>query len=315
MEIRAYAYSVPITPKPRRPEKYFQLCKLLRPAKVIYTDRLPCDLNHYFQAAGKFMINLNARAVLMTLVLFSLSGCAVGIKSSSVEDAPAQPEDTRLLTSVGFVLDDDVHKSPSQAFVASERESWIDALSSFTDQKNIFMMSGGKPVNIVKTRSPSQPAPDTAQILSGRLPIPSDNAAKAIDAFTEFEKTHPIVHVRVKSVSDDGDITAYDVLYSTPFVLSFVTFWITPAYITRPYMATFSLSMPEENKIPPAHWDYSFNRHEFYWLPLLPVADSSINLDRQVETDISWQIEEKRRLVLRFLADAKPLLQKINMPK
>jgi hypothetical protein len=261
------------------------------------------------------MINLNSRAVLMTLVLFSLSGCAVGIKSSSVEDAPAQPEDARLLTSVGFVLDDEVHKSPSTAFVASERESWIDALSGFTDQKNIFMMSGGKPVNIVKTRSPSQPAPDTAQILSGRLPIPPDNTAKAVDAFAEFEKTHPIVHVRVTSVSDDSDITAYDVLYSTPFVLSFVTFWITPAYITRPYMATFSLSMPEENKIPPAHWDYSFNRHEFYWLPLLPVADSSINLDRQVETDISWQIEEKRRLVLRFLADAKPLLQKINMPK
>jgi len=261
------------------------------------------------------MNNLNSRAVLMMLFLIGLSGCAVGIKSSSVEEAPAQPEDTRLLTTVGFVLDDEVHKSPSKAFIASERESWIDALSSFTDQKNIFMMSGGKPINIIKTTAHPQPSPDTAQIISGRLPPPSDKAAKAIDAFAEFEKTHPVVHVRVNSATDDDDISAYDVLNATPLVISFVTFWITPAYITRPYTATFSLTMPEENKIPPAHWDYSFNRHEFYWLPLLPVADSSINLDRQIETDISWQIEEKRRLVLRFLADAKPMLQKFDMPK
>lgn len=257
------------------------------------------------------MNNHISRAALMTLVFFSLSGCAVGIKSSSVEETPAQAEDTRLLTSVGFVLDDDVHTSPSHAFIASERESWIDALSSFTDQKNIFVMSGGKPTNIIKTTKQLQPAPDTAQILSGRLPVPTpgNKTANAIDTFTEFEKTHPIVHVRVNSIADKDELTGYDVLYATPLVISFITFWITPAYITRPYTATFYLSMPEEKKIPPARWDYSFNRHEFYWLPLLPVADSSINIDRQIETDISWQIEEKRRLVLRFLADAKPMLQ------
>jgi hypothetical protein len=67
--------------------------------------------------------------------------------------------------------------------------------------------------------------------------------------------------------------------------------------------------MPEEKKIPPAHWDYSYDRTEYYWLPLLPVADNSVTFDGKFETDISWQIEEKRRLVLRFLKDAKPLLQ------
>jgi hypothetical protein len=67
--------------------------------------------------------------------------------------------------------------------------------------------------------------------------------------------------------------------------------------------------MPEEREIPPAHWEYAYDRKEFYWLPLMPVAESSISVDGNPQTDISWQIEEKRRLVLRFLEDAKSLLQ------
>jgi hypothetical protein len=267
---------------------------------------------------AKAMKNPILRASLTTVFCFILYGCAIGIKSTNLKDIPAQQEDSRLLTSVGFVLDDEAYINRDIKFKESERKSWIDALSNFTGRENIFTMSGGKPASIVKIRiikPPTEPAkilPDQPPSLTDQayiVAIPSDKPVDAIDPFPEFAKTHPIVHVHVNAVPEKEGLTGYDVLSKTPLVISFLTFWVTPAYISRPYTASFSLSMPEEKKIPPAHWDYAYDRKEYYWLPLLPVAENSITFDGKIESDMSWKVEEKRLLVLKFLEDAKSLLQ------
>jgi hypothetical protein len=257
------------------------------------------------------MSNSISRFALMTLFFISLPGCAIGVKSTSLEDIHAQREDIRLLASVGFVLDDEVYTKQNKQFIVKEfidreRESWIDALSSFTDEKNIFIMSKGQPVAIIKTPpyraqpAPAAPAaPDPAEILSGRLPAPanpadstpSDKPATATLSYTEFAKTHPIVHVHVNAVPEKENLAGKDTLSQTPLIISFFTFWVSPANVTSPYTASFTLSMPEEGEIPPAHWEYAYDRKEFYWLPLMPVAESSISVDGNPQTDISWQIE------------------------
>lgn len=257
------------------------------------------------------MSNSISRIALMTLFFISLPGCAIGVKSTSLEDIHAQQADTQLLTSVGFVLDDEAYTMQNKHFMERERESWISALSSFTDRNNIFIMSKGMPIGILKS------PPDPNQILSGQLPMPTDQAdstpsdepEQSINIFPEFAKTHAIVHVHINPVSEKEGQTGNDVLSKAPLMISFLTFWVTPAHVTMAYRASFSLSMPEEWRIPPAQWDYSYDRKEYYWLPLLPVAESTIAVDGKIETDISWQIEEKRRLVLKFLEDAKSLLQ------
>jgi hypothetical protein len=110
------------------------------------------------------------------------------------------------------------------------------------------------------------------------------------------------------------------VTYGAPAIISFLSFGIIPAYLPLPYTASFTLSMPEEMNVPPAHWDYSYDRREYYWLPIFfPVADylstfsddeidTSLKPGENRRTDTRWKTEEKRRLVLRFLQDAKPLL-------
>jgi hypothetical protein len=271
------------------------------------------------------MSNPISRLALMTLFCIRLPGCAIGVKSTSLEDIHAQQKDTRLLASVGFVLDDEIYAKQSKQFIPKEfldreRESWIDALSGFTDEKNIFIMQKGQPVRIIKPPVRAEPAPavqSRAEILSGRLPTPpaqedsgqGDKPGTPIVSYAEFAKTHPIVHVHIIADPEKYKPSGNDALSQTPLVISFFTFWVSPAKVTKPYTASFSLLMPEERNIPPTQWEYTYDRKEFYWLPLMPVAESSISIDGNPQVDISWQIEEKRRLVLKFLEDAKSLLQ------
>lgn len=237
------------------------------------------------------MSNPISRATLLTLFCFSLSGCAAGIKSTNLNVVPSKPEETLLLRSVGYVFHDEVYAKRDSKYIESEKKSWLDALSDFTEQENIFTMSDGNPTN-------------------------SNNS------FPEFAKTHPIVHVYVIAVPEEKGVTAYDVLYVTPAIVSFFSFGIIPAYLPIPYTASFTLSMPEEIHVSPAHWDYSYDRQEYYWMPILrPIEDylasfydndeieTPLKIEERRHKDTGWKTEEKRRLLLRFLQDAKPLLQ------
>jgi hypothetical protein len=222
------------------------------------------------------------RPALMAVICFSLFGCAVGIKSTSLNDVPSQPADTDLLKSVGYVIHDEVVPSKDKAigkeYLDSERRSWITAASDFTDQKNIFIMKDGRPAN-------------------------------DLNSFPEFAKTHPVVDVYVKAAPDEPGLNMDEVAYGS-FWITFLTMGITPAYLPIPYIASFTLSMPEDKPAPLSHWDYSYDRQEFYWMPLLiPMEnylDTFANADKN---NALWETEEKRRLILRFLQDAKPLLQ------
>lgn len=237
------------------------------------------------------MSNLISRATLMTLLCFSIAGCGVAIKSTNLEDIPSTPEDTALLKSIGYVFHDEIYTNRDPKFIASEKNSWLEALSSFTDKDNIFTMSEGKP-------------------------------SSKIVAFDEFAKTHPVVHVYVNQVPDNKGTSTREVLYFTPAVVSFFSFGVIPAYLPIPYMASFTLLMPGAKDDTPAHWDYSYDRQEYYWLPiLLPMSnklatfyvedgeDERAKLEEKRRLDSRWKTEEKRRLVLRFLQDAKSLLQ------
>jgi hypothetical protein len=222
------------------------------------------------------------RPALMAVICFSLFGCAVGIKSTSLNDVPSRPAETDLLKSVGYVIHDEVVSSKDKAigkeYLDSERRSWITAASDFTDPKNIFIMKDGKPAN-------------------------------DLNSFPEFAKTHPVVDVYVKAAPDESGLNMDEVAYGS-FWITFLTMGITPAYLPIPYIASFTLSMPEDKPAPLSHWDYSYDRQEFYWMPLLiPMEnylDTFANADKN---NALWETEEKRRLILRFLQDAKPLLQ------
>lgn len=268
------------------------------------------------------MNNAISRVTRMTLFCLTLSGCAVGIKSTNLEVVSPRPEDAQLLASVGFVFHDESYATHDKKYIESEKKSWIDALSTFTNKENIYTLSKGVPISII-TPTPelvkTQPnalsgAPDqgNANSIQDSLTTgtaPENKSPNVINSFTEFEKSHPVVHVFINAISKKKGLIANDMINETPMLLSFLTFWITPSYLSTPYTASFTLSMPEEKKVPSSHWDYPYNRQEYYWLPLLPMADSSITVDGKIETDMQWKIEEKRRLVLMFLKDAKPLLQ------
>ena len=284
------------------------------------------------------MNNPISPTTVMALLCFALSGCAVAVKSTNLRVAPSKPEDTRLLKSVGYVFHNEVYairknrKSESEInFLESEKESWIDALSVFADRKNIFIIANGKPTSILdpaagpaknsanEAASPAnqQNVPNTPEANpSSMLPdnatgsLTPDNKPAEINPYDEFAKTHPIVHVFVKAAPDDSGDAVDNVAYGT-FWMSFLSFGITPAYLPIPYTASFTLAMPDEKHMAPAHWDYSYDRQEFYWLPILiPMGNYLASFDPDVEDEmnIRWKIEEKRRLVLMFLRDAKPLL-------
>jgi hypothetical protein len=271
------------------------------------------------------MSNPISRATLLTLFCFSLSGCSIGIKSTSLNVVPSQQEEINLLKSVGYVVHDEVHAvrgiENQKQYLAIERKSWIDALSGFTDQKNIFTMSDGKPANIIKSSLDPDKTRPNEPILSDQVndsALPNNNptslksdstATTGVNSFAEFAKTHPIVDVYVKAAPEEQGLSLDDVAYGT-FWISFLSFGITPAYLPIPYTASFTLSMPEEKHVPPAHWDYPYDRREFYWLPLLiPMEDYLATFDDANEKDTLWRTEEKRLLVLKFLQDAKLLLQ------
>ena len=232
------------------------------------------------------MNNPISRAIPITLFCFILSGCAVGKRTTNLEVTPSKPEETQLLKSVGYVFHDEVYvrgdRKPSEIlkkFIESEKKSWVDALSRFTDKENIFTMSEGKPTN-------------------------------ASNSFPEFAKTHPIVDVYVKPAPEVEALSMDELVNEGPFWLTFLSFGITPAYLPIPYSASFTLSMPEEMHVPPAHWDYSYDREEFYWLPLfIPMEDYLDSIDEETDVNL-WKTEEKRRLLLKFLQDAKTSLQK-----
>jgi hypothetical protein len=229
------------------------------------------------------------RPALMAVICFSLFGCAIGMKSTDLNDVPSQPAETDLLKSVGYVIHDEVmsnnvkvmekeYRDSEKAYLDSERRSWITAASGFTDPKNIFLMSDGKPTN-------------------------------GSTSFPEFAKTHPIVDVYVKAAPDESGLTMDEVAYGS-FWITFLTLGITPAYLPIPYIASFTLSMPEDKPAPISHWEYSYDRQEFYWLPLLIPMENYLDTFASADKNSTlWETEEKHRLILRFLQDAKPLLQ------
>ena len=241
------------------------------------------------------MSNSILRATLMTLYCFSLASCGVAIKSTNLEDVPSKPEETALLRPIGYVFHDEVYANRGPKYMQSEIISWMEALSSFTDKENIYTMSEGQ-------------------------------TTSKMSAFNEFAKTHPVVHVYVNQAPEKEGVNAQDTLYFTPTVVSFFSFGMIPAYFPIPYIASFTLSMPEEQHATLANWDYTYNRQEYYWLPIfLPLndkfatfsaeddADARAKLEEKRRMDSIWKTEEKRRLILRFLQDAKPMLQKQNI--
>jgi hypothetical protein len=260
-------------------------------------------------------------AVLMTLFCFVLSGCAIGSKSTDLEYVPAKPDETRLLKSIGYVFHDEAaYATRNRKYIESEKRSWIVALSSFTDLDNIFTMADGKPTRIMKsTLAPAKtlPAEPTLADLANDYSVPKDNPkdltpdnpAAGVNTFPEFAKTHPIVDVYIKAAPVKEDLTLQDAFYGPPIFISFFSFGIIPAYYPLPYTASFTLSMPDEKHAVPAHWDYSYLRQEYYWFPLLIPMDGYLATFSSVDEIDRWKVEEKRRLVLMFLQDAKPLLQ------
>jgi len=224
------------------------------------------------------------RPTLIAIICVSLLGCSIGSKTTSLEDTPSKPEETQLLKSVGYVFHDEVYvargkkqQEIQKKFVASEKKSWVDALAGFTEKGNIFTIVDGKPSNLTTS-------------------------------FDVFAKSHPVVDVYVRAVPET-DLTMDDVTREAPFWLSFLSFGLTPAYLPIPFTASFTLTMPEDMRIAPVHWDYYYDREEYYYLPLLiPMEEYLDSLNEQNDLD-NWKIEEKRLLLLRFLQDAKPILQ------
>ncbi|MGB8409750.1 MAG: hypothetical protein WCE58_07595, partial [Gallionella sp.] len=214
------------------------------------------------------------RPALPALFCLGLFGCAVGVKSTDLKEVPSRSGDTALLKPVGYVIHDEVlpgkHAVIDKSYLDSERRSWIDAASNFTDPKNIFLMSDGKPAN-------------------------------NFNSFDEFAKTHPVVDVYVKAAPDQSGLGLDDVAYGS-FWLTFLTLGITPAYLPIPYTASFTLSMPGDNPLPLSHWDYAYDRQEFFWMPLLIPMENYLDTFSGADNNNKlWETEEKRRLILRFL--------------
>jgi hypothetical protein len=229
-------------------------------------------------------INL-VRTIIMVGVCVCLSGCAVSTKSTNLKEIATTPAETGLLKDVGFVIHDEViqtHGNPpsdnEKAYLDSERKSWRDAVSAFTDQQNIFTMANDKPAN-------------------------------AENSFPEFAKKHPIVDVYIRANKEKSGLSMNDVAYGS-FWITFLTFGMTPAYLPVPYLASFTLSLPESDHAPSKHWEYAYDRQEYFWLPLLiPLEDYLNSFQEPDESASRWNAQEKRRLVLRFLQDAKRVLK------
>lgn len=214
------------------------------------------------------MNSLISRTASMMLLCFCLSGCAVGIISTNLKNLPAQPDETQLLKSVGYVI----HSSTGKGAIDSgkDRTSWVHALAGFTDMGNIFFFEDGKPTGM-------------------------------IHSYEEFSQTHPIVTIELKA-NDEGLNPIFP-------ILTVASLGTIPSYFSVPYTATFTLSMPEEH-VPDLHWNYAYRRQQYLWLPLLPFANYIITqAGAGSDIDPRWKTEEKRRLLLRFLQDAKQSLQ------
>lgn len=212
-----------------------------------------------------------SRIAWMMFLCFCLYGCAATIISTNLNNAPAQPEETQLLKSLGFVI----HPSIGKGVIDSgkDRTSWVHALADFTDMGNIFFFEDGKPTGM-------------------------------IHSYAEFSKTHPIVTIelRTKDFSENE-------LNSIFPILSIASLGIIPAYYSEPYTATFTLSIPDEKHVPAVHWDYTYHRQQYFSALLLPFANYLITQAGAGSNDTSWKDEEKRRLLLRFLEDAKQPLR------
>lgn len=205
----------------------------------------------------------------MMLLCFCLSGCAVGIISTNLKNVPAQPGETQLLKSVGYVI----HESEGKGMIDSQkhRTSWVHALAGFTNMENIFFFENRKPTGM-------------------------------IHSYEEFSKNHPIVTIELKT----NDRKEEDAIFP---ILTIASLGIIPSYFSEPYTATFTLSMPEEKYVPDLHWSYEYRRQQYLWLPLLPFANYVITqAGAGSDIDPRWKTEEKRRLLLRFLEDAKQSL-------
>jgi hypothetical protein len=235
---------------------------------------------------ARTIYNPIVRVTLMMLFCFGVSACSIATKTTNLKDVSSDRDETRLLKPVGYVFHDEVYANPNKKhtesvnkFIESEKQSWIDALSSFTNKDNIFTMSSGKPT--------------------------SKN-----NSYPEFAKTHAIVDVFVKPIPEEEGLTMDDVIYGSPVWLAFLSFGTIPIYLPIPYIASFTLTLPEEKHTAPTHWDYTYEREEYYWFPLLiPMEEYLDSIDDTEDVNARWKAEEKRRLVLRFLQDAKPMLQ------
>jgi hypothetical protein len=296
-----------------------------------------------YQAVNITMNYSISRAILLVLIFFSLSGCGMAVKTTNLNDVPTETEDSQIISSVGFVLHDEIDSNRYHRYIegkynyiAGERQSWIDALSSFTDRANIFVISNGKLTNIFTPLTPianTQPvvrANSDDQVTDFVLPeknstsaIPNSSLADNIDKFPDFAKAHPMVHVYVTAVPEKQGLTKDDLIDGIPDIASFFTFGIIPAYYRVPYTATFTLEMPQETNAIQAHWDYNYDRKEYYWVPIfLPVSEyvdsfsgegeeaRPLSPEQKRRLNSLWKTEEKRRLVLMFLRDAKPLIPK-----
>ena len=215
----------------------------------------------------------------MTFLCFCLSGCA-GIVSTNLKNVSAQPDESRLLKSVGYVVypttDGNIGNSGKDGTA-----SWVHALADFTNMENIFFFEDGEIIG-------------------------------AIHSYEEFSKTHPMVSIELKGPDPKEKMEARnEPALALSMLLTTVSLGIIPSYYSEPYKATFTLSMPEEKHVPDLQWNYEYRRQMYLWILLLPFSNYTISPTGEGEGshDRRWETEEKRRLLLKFLADAKQSLQ------
>jgi hypothetical protein len=213
-----------------------------------------------------------SRAASMILLCFCLSGCAVGIATTNLKNVPAQPDETRLLQSVGYVI----HQSAGKGMMSDgkDKTAWVHALADFTDMGNIFFLEDGKPTG-------------------------------AIHSYEEFSRTHPIVTIELEAIDSEKWPRIFP-------ILTVASLGLIPSYYSEPYTTTFTLSMPGERYVPDLHWSYEYRRQQYLWDVLLPSANYIITqAGAGSDIDPRWKTEEKRRLLLRFLQDAKQPLREL----
>lgn len=224
------------------------------------------------------MSNAILRTISMMLLCLCLSGCAVGIISTNLQNVPTQPDETQLLQSVGYVI----HSSTGGRIDSGkDRTSWVHALADFTDMGNIFLFEDGKPTGM-------------------------------IHSYAEFSKIHSIVTIELKAPDPNNEIALNNLGPLFP-ILTIATLGIVPSYYSEPYTVTFTLSMPGEKSESDLHWNYEYRRQQYLWDILFPFANYGISQAGEgSDIDPRWKAEEKRRLLHRFLQDAKqPLRERL----